>query len=52
MKKTLQPTYQGVSFFPPRSGIPRILKGFIGSFSSSNVTGHFHPLTVIVPGLA
>lgn len=37
-------------FFPWRSGISRTLKGFIGSFSFSNVTRHFHPLTVTVPG--
>lgn len=51
MKEKPQPIYQGRSFFPPRSVISRTLRGFIGSFSSSDVTTRFHPLTVTVPGL-
>lgn len=42
---------RSIFFSPTRSGISRTLKGFIGSFSPSNVTRRFHPLTVTVLGL-
>lgn len=50
MKETSQPTYQGQSFFSPQR-ISRTLKGFTGSFLSSNVIGCFHSPTVTVPDL-